>query len=170
MSEEGCWRQYRREIKQQASTNTTCVIFLGVFLSHAVRYDAYHKLKQASRASSHSLLPFSEQKVSMCETFTVLEAITVRNRLEQFRMSQCSRSELAGTGSVLGRPISRSRTPFLQDTKSVQSFNSILSEECEEMTNSGEDDSHTCQKTLPTHDCFYLQCARARVCVVCVCT
>ena len=85
MSDEGSWREYKREISRHISTHSTCVIFLGVFLSHAVRYDSYYELKRSSRLIN----PVSTcKKMSVCETFTVLEAVTVRNRLRRLSRLQ----------------------------------------------------------------------------------
>ena len=88
MSEERNWRQYRRQLAKHVSNNTSCVIFLGVLLSNVVRYESYQQLKRSNRLSS--AMPVA-RKVSVCETFTVLEAITVRNRLRNM-----SRREVGG--------------------------------------------------------------------------
>ena len=71
---------YKREIAKHVSSNTNCVIFLGVLLSNVVRYELYQQLKRTSRLSNP---PPLVKKLSVCETFTVLEAITVRNRLRK---------------------------------------------------------------------------------------
>ena len=80
MSEDRNWRLYKRELAKHVSTNTTCIIFLGVLLSNVVRYESYQQLKRSSGLPKS--LPLTK-KLSVCETFTVLEAITVRNRLRK---------------------------------------------------------------------------------------
>ena len=71
---------YKREIAKHVSSNTTCVIFLGILLSNVVRYESYQQLKRTSQLSNP---PPLVKKLSVCKTFTVLEAITVRNRLRK---------------------------------------------------------------------------------------
>ena len=78
---------YKKEVAKRVADNATCVIFLGVFLSHVVRYESYHKLKRTGQSSSPPS-PALQRKKSMYETFTVLEAITVRQRLQSLRLSQ----------------------------------------------------------------------------------
>ena len=86
---------YKREIAKHVSSNTTCVIFLGVLLSNVVRYESYQQLKRTSQLPNHAPLV---KKLSVCETFTVLEAITVRNRLRKM-----SRREGGRKGGERGR-------------------------------------------------------------------
>ena len=80
MSEEYSWRNYNQEISMNISNGTPCIIFLGVFLSYVVRYETLNKLKKG-RKSRESLK--GEKKFSMNESYTVLEAITVRHRLQK---------------------------------------------------------------------------------------
>ena len=96
MSDDGSWREYKREISKHIATHSTCVVFLGVFLSHAVRYESYQQLKRYSRLQCS--MPVVK-KMSVCETFTVLEAITVRNRLRQLSRLQMRR---VGRGGRVG--------------------------------------------------------------------
>ena len=65
---------YKREIAKHVASNTTCVIFLGVLLSNVVRYESYQQLKRTSQLPNP---PPLVKKLSVCENFTVLEAITV---------------------------------------------------------------------------------------------
>ena len=122
MSEEGNWKLYRKELSKQTSTSSTCIIFLGVFLSHVVRYEAYHKLRH-KRNSPHSSPALQQKKASLYETFTVLEAITVRQRLESLRLSQSGRRQ----------SVSRSRERMLdideerRDMEKAYSQKTILS-------------------------------------------
>ena len=84
---------YKREIAKYVSSNTTCVIFLGVLLSNVVRYESYQQLKRTSQLSNP---PPLVKKLSVCETFTVLEAITVQNRLR--KMSRREGGRKGGRG------------------------------------------------------------------------
>ena len=89
------WRVYKREIAKHVSSNTTCVIFLGVLLSNVVRYESYQQLKRTSQLPNHAPLV---KKLSVCETFTVLEAITVRNRLRKMSRREGGRKGGRGGG------------------------------------------------------------------------
>ena len=84
---------YKREIAKHVSSNTTCIIFLGILLSNVVRYESYQQLKRTSRLSNP---PSLAKKLSVCETFMVLEAITVRNRLR--KMSRREGGKKGGRG------------------------------------------------------------------------
>ena len=91
MSEEGGWVAYKKEITRHMAENTHFIIFLGVFLSHVVRYESYRQLKRTSRSASNTITPHMLPECKISETFTVLEAITVRNRLKSLRRSQQGR-------------------------------------------------------------------------------
>lgn len=88
MSEENSWRQYKKDLSRQIKANGRCIIFLGVFLSHVVRYESYHKLRRKSSSFSVSSTrppPLLQRKSSV---YMVLDAITVRQRIESLRLSQ----------------------------------------------------------------------------------
>ena len=133
MSEGNNWGEYRRELARQTASKNTCVIFLGLLLSHAIHYESYQKLKrQNSRQSSHTLL-LAEHKISICETFTVLEAITVRKKLENLRLSQTEQ------GGVRGRTVSRSRGPIFDESEESGVTNILAHDSVH--TNSKDDDT-----------------------------
>ena len=69
MSEEMNYRDYRRALDDVMSTNAPCVPFLGVLLTTIVQF--------SSQSYGNSL---RRRKCSGIEDYTVVEAVTVRNR------------------------------------------------------------------------------------------
>ena len=67
MSEEYNWRAYRKHLNKLLEETTPCIPFLGVLLTTTVQ--------TGSSASGRR-----SRKASGVEDYTVLEAITVRNR------------------------------------------------------------------------------------------
>ena len=66
MSEEYNWRSYRKHLDKLLEETTPCIPFLGVLLTTTV---------QSGSSSDRRL-----RKASGVEDYTLLEAITVRNR------------------------------------------------------------------------------------------
>ncbi len=66
MSEQHNWRVYSVQLQELLDTTTPFIPFLGVLLTTTVQY--------------HSRLEGRPRKVSGIEDYTLLEAITVRNR------------------------------------------------------------------------------------------
>ena len=66
MSEQHNWRVYSVQLQELLDTTTPFIPFLGVLLTTTVQY--------------HSRLEGCPRKVSGIEDYTLLEAITVRNR------------------------------------------------------------------------------------------
>ena len=84
MSEEDNWEVYRKDLEQQFTSSTPCIMFLGVFLTQIVQQDSYNqcKAKTGCGIRRHS---------SVLGNYTVLEAITVRNQFEKLTRSHSGR-------------------------------------------------------------------------------
>ena len=80
MSEESNFNLYHQDLEQTLAANTPCIPFLGIFLTVVVQHDSYAQMSSKKMRRQSTLL----------ETYTILDAITVRNTLEKLR--QCSSS------------------------------------------------------------------------------
>ena len=76
MSEEYNWKHYRAELETCFTENLPCIPFLGVLLTTIVQ----HESATTSRGVKMSLSRNGRKRVSGVEMYTILEAITVRNR------------------------------------------------------------------------------------------
>ena len=68
MSEDHNWTSYRLELQAKLDNNIPCIPFLGVLLTSIVQQDSAHSARQKGR------------RFSGVEDYTVMEAVTVRNR------------------------------------------------------------------------------------------
>ena len=82
MSEECNWKAYRSELHDCIVSKTPCVPFLGVLLTSIVQQESFHFTQSKQQLA---------RKQSVLEGYTILEAITVRNRLERLRRSNYSK-------------------------------------------------------------------------------
>ncbi len=78
MSEEENWRVYRKEIELRMTTSTCFIPFLGVYLSDMAMSQEARSLAQ-SRQPRHNPL---------YDTYTILEPITIRHKLERLRSTE----------------------------------------------------------------------------------
>jgi len=69
MSEEMNYREYRQRLDEVIATGTPCIPFLGVLLTTIVQF---------SSLNCRHLM--GSRKFSGTEDYTVMEAVTVRNR------------------------------------------------------------------------------------------
>ena len=76
VSEDRNWETYCRELHQQLSTNTPFIPFLGVFLTQIVQRESYEKMRPKEE-NIH-------RQATIFETYTILDAITARNKLDSF--------------------------------------------------------------------------------------
>ncbi len=90
MHEDSNWKAYHQEVKQKLDSNSPFIPFLGVFLTTT----AFHQTASQTRANSVLSLGAGKEKASaaaaventkMYETYHLLEAITVRERLSKLR-------------------------------------------------------------------------------------
>jgi len=75
MSEECNFNLYHQDLEQTLAANIPCIPFLGIFLTVVVQHDSYTQMSSKNMRRQSTLL----------ETYTILDAITVRNRLEKLR-------------------------------------------------------------------------------------
>ena len=97
MSEEQNWTAYRDEIKQKLDTNSPCIPFLGVFLTTVA-------LSQEANTLIEDKGLERRRTSSFYEAYHILEAITVRNKLNRLR-SQASRQLEEEEGKVAKRQL-----------------------------------------------------------------
>lgn len=76
MSEDNNWELYRKDLDSQLASNVPSIPFLGVFLTQVVQQESYNVMK------SKENIP-DKRKPSVYETYSILDAITVRNTLEK---------------------------------------------------------------------------------------
>ena len=74
MSEEYNWKLYRSELETCFANNIPCIPFLGVLLTTIVQQESI-TLSRNGQMSRHG-----RKRISGVEMYTILEAITVRNR------------------------------------------------------------------------------------------
>lgn len=72
MSEECNFQLYYQDLKQTLAANIPCVPFLGTFLTTVVQQDSYSQMTPKKQSA-------------LLDTYTVLDAITVRHRLEKLQ-------------------------------------------------------------------------------------
>ena len=72
MSEECNFQLYHKDLKQTLAANISCVPFLGTFLTTVVQQDSYSQMTPKKQSA-------------LLDTYTVLDAITVRHRLEKLQ-------------------------------------------------------------------------------------
>ena len=92
MHEDNNWSMYRKEISKKLQKNHHFVPFLGIFLTttaFAQTVSASHGDKAGSPNKDHlDVVHAKERRVStesMYETYHLLEAITVREKLDKLR-------------------------------------------------------------------------------------
>ncbi len=112
VSEENNWAQYRCELQRQLATGSPCIPFLGAFLTTIVQKESYDQIKSKRSVDTN------------CESmYTVLEAITVRHRLEKlthghsFDLPFDSSSDSDGSGS---EDSSAANTPVLSTQRRLR--------------------------------------------------
>lgn len=104
VSEENNWAAYRAELQQHLTLGSSCIPFLGAFLTTVVQQESYDKIRSKRPVDAN------------CESmYTVLEAITVRHRLEKltckrsfdlpFGSSSDSEDSQSESGSAAGTPV-----------------------------------------------------------------
>jgi hypothetical protein len=87
MHEDNNWAAYRKEVEQKLDTSSPFIPFLGVFLTTT----AYHQTASQAKQRASSVVSFVsgggkvEENAHMYETYHLLEAITVRQRLDKLR-------------------------------------------------------------------------------------
>ena len=72
MSEECNFQLYHKDLQQTLAANIPCIPFLGTFLTTVVQQDSYNQI-------------IPKKQSALLETYTVLDAITVRHRLEKLQ-------------------------------------------------------------------------------------
>lgn len=72
MSEECNFQLYHKDLKQTLAANIPCMPFLGTFLTTVVQQDSYSQMTPKKQSA-------------LLDTYTVLDAITVRHRLEKLQ-------------------------------------------------------------------------------------
>ena len=72
MSEECNFQLYHKDLQQTLAANIPCIPFLGTFLTTVVQQDSYNQITPKKQSA-------------LLETYTVLDAITVRHRLEKLQ-------------------------------------------------------------------------------------
>ena len=72
MSEECNFQLYHKDLQQTLAANIPCMPFLGTFLTTVVQQDSYSQMTPKKQSA-------------LLETYTVLDAITVRHRLEKMQ-------------------------------------------------------------------------------------
>ena len=72
MSEECNFQLYHKDLQQTLAANIPCIPFLGTFLTTVVQQDSYNQMTPKKQSA-------------LLETSTVLDAITVRPRLEKLQ-------------------------------------------------------------------------------------
>lgn len=89
MHEDNNWCVYREELDQKIRSNSPFVPFLGVFLTTTAFVQAASSSRLKNSLSSMSLISSERKKSSenekIYETYHLLEAITVRERLDKLR-------------------------------------------------------------------------------------
>ena len=80
MSEEYNWKLYRAELETCFANNIPCIPFLGVLLTTIVQQEST-TVSRGGQMSRHG-----RKRVSGVEMYTILEAITVRNRSVRTRI------------------------------------------------------------------------------------
>ena len=84
MSEEYNWKLYRAELEACFARNIPCIPFLGVLLTTIVQQESA-TISRGGQMSRHG-----RKRVSGVEMYTILEAITVRNRLVLAQKKCCN--------------------------------------------------------------------------------
>lgn len=79
MSEEQNWQVYRKELEPKLSSNSSFIPFLGVFLTDVALSQEAHSMKRAGRKDER------QSSSALYETYTLLEPITIRHKLERLR-------------------------------------------------------------------------------------
>ena len=105
MSEEENWSVYRKELEPKIDSNYPFIPFLGVFLTDVALSQEASSMSKRAR-SKMSVVTQSEHErnrntasrrssTALYETYTILEPITMRNRLEKLR-SMTSQDHFSG--------------------------------------------------------------------------
>lgn len=90
MSEEENWQAYRKDLEPKLMSNSSFIPFLGVYLSDVAMY-------QEARSMARRMEKGSERRRSsnaLYDTYTLLEPITIRHRLQRLRSTSVKQSEL----------------------------------------------------------------------------
>ena len=101
MSDEHNWRLYNEEVDRATVSNSPYIIFLGIFLTYTVKYNSYEKLRK-TRSEHLGKELMQRRKKSIYDSYTVLEAITIRRRLTRAG-SECHLTMTTHNSQVLGR-------------------------------------------------------------------
>lgn len=80
MSEEHSWKAYNKHLENLLNKNTPCIPFLGVLLTKIVQYESVHAVRDTDSNFRRPSRSSKVKKVSGVEDYTLLQAITVRNR------------------------------------------------------------------------------------------
>lgn len=80
MSEECNFNLYHQDLEHTLAANIPCIPFLGIFLTVVVQHDSYTQMSSKNMSSKNM-----RRQSTLLETYTILDAITVRNRLEKLR-------------------------------------------------------------------------------------
>lgn len=105
MSEEENWSAYRKELDPKIDSTSPFIPFLGVFLTDvALSQEAFSlakrtRMKRSTYSEKGQGLNAKRSSNNLYETYTILEPITIRNRLEKLRNS--SREKESGNKPLL---------------------------------------------------------------------
>ena len=84
MSEDNNWKHYREEIERRVQTQSPLIPFLGVFLTTVALSQEADNLAEVA-SSRERLDSHKRRRDSLYENYVILEAVTVRKRLEKLR-------------------------------------------------------------------------------------
>ena len=93
MSEDNNWKLYRDEIDNRLKTQAPLIPFLGVFLTTVALSQEAEGLARAA-SSRERLDSQKRRRDSLYENYVILEAITVRKRLQKLRSLKSSDGEI----------------------------------------------------------------------------
>ena len=90
MHEDNNWSAYNQEIEHNLKNTVSFIPFLGIFLTTTAFYQtakskAVEKRSKSIAFRSSKLAPERKLSMEMYETYHLLEAITVRERLNKLR-------------------------------------------------------------------------------------
>ena len=94
LSEDSNWQLYREEVTQKLQTQSPLIPFLGIFLTTVALSQEADNLVEVASLSSRESVSSQKRRDSLYENYVILEAVTVRKKLEKLRRRQSLESEL----------------------------------------------------------------------------
>lgn len=98
LHEDNNWDTYRDEVDRKLDSNSPFVPFLGVFLTTTAFFQASSDLHGRARSATTLKSAVLERQLTtdMHETYHLLEAITVRERLDKLRENTSTGKRVKG--------------------------------------------------------------------------